>query len=124
MCGLGGVDRLLCSEGASCGLSLHLRDPGCIACGLGLRHAVLMQRSPARCAGHGYRGGGLWSCYQHTGQHGAIARDYYRTQTVPANPADPDMAALLREYDQLGAASDRIQLRVLKRAPAWSARHV
>ncbi len=69
-------------------------------------------------------GGGLWSCYQHTGQHGAIARDYYRTQTVPANPADPDMAALLREYDQLGAASDRIPLRVLKRAPAWSARHV
>ena len=53
-------------------------------------------------------------CYAHIGQHSTGSRDYYLRDTVPADPKDADVAALLREYAQLGVPAE---LKILRRMP-------
>ena len=53
-------------------------------------------------------------CYAHIGQHSEASRAWYRQCTLPADPREPDVAALLREYAQLGVPAE---LKILRRLP-------
>lgn len=55
------------------------------------------------------------TCYAHMGQHSSASLRYLQGFTRLANPADPDCAALIREWDSLGPAEYRTPFVIVKR---------
>lgn len=56
---------------------------------------------------------GELTCYAHVGQHSAADLGYYRSHTRPAEPSDPDCAALLAEWQAQPPAD--LPVRVVRR---------
>ena len=52
---------------------------------------------------------GYWlECYAHVGQHSEASKEYLRCNTKPAPVTDPDVSALVAEWESLGPPADRI----------------
>jgi hypothetical protein len=63
-----------------------------------------------------YEAPGELTCYAHVGQHSPASRAYIRECTMPADPADPDCAALIREWNGQPSGTDEpLHARIVKR---------
>lgn len=64
---------------------------------------------------------GYWlECYDRIGQHSEASKEYMRNQTVPVShlaEVNPDAAALLAEWENLGPEADRIPAHPVARLP-------